>query len=72
MFRIISKSRSKRFDFSILNNSGVELEICIYSFLSDSKKGKSGEKKPKKEKNSEDRVKKILDEFLYKKKPSNT
>ncbi len=88
MFRIISKNSSKGCRCSVLNNFDIEIEIYMSSFLSDSKKEKCGENyktleenKPKKEKKpkedkkpnySEGRVKKILDDFLYKKKTSST
>ncbi len=74
MFRIIIKN--KRFNFNLFNNSDVEMEMYMSSFLTNVKneekvkKSKSlEEKKPKKEKKSkqpDDKVKKILNDFLYK------
>ena len=76
MFRVILKNKNKRFNFNLFNNSDVEMEMYMSSFLTDFKKEEkvkkpSEEKKPIKEKKSkqpDEKVKKILDDFLYKKK----
>ncbi len=76
MFRIILKNKNKRFNFNLLSNSDVEMEMYMSSFLTDLKneekvkKSKSlEEKKPKKEKKSkqpDDKVKRYLTIFYTK------